>query len=475
MIYSLSSFISPGTEAGFLNQLLGIVLFLFLALSVYTIITKYLKDIYDNSFILVSSLVIVVFLVFSFYFLSALSYKLYFLGLVLSLVCALGLYHPAIAIGNTVSFLILRPWELISDEDSLMILPRGVFLLFIMSFIIHCIRTKKIRINTNKYQLLFVGLGLWVFLSTLVSGHIAEAQSEFFEAYLKSLVLGLLIFQGVNTDEDYEYMLQSILVAVFGVSLFALINTFFIIDGDRLEGRGAIQNANDLAAILIFAVPMSLKSILRKQVKPLEWFFSGFMLIALALGVWKAQSRAAYLALMAMFGSHLVYRFRANRKVLMSLSAVAIVGVAIVSQLSLGRDTSDLDESKMNRLGYWKAGISMALRNPALGVGFTQFPNNYQKYGAADFTEHGKRTAHSSWVLLVAEAGFPALILVGLLFFYALKKAWFNMKVAPELLLALVGYGVCMTFLSHIYAIYPYVLFALVLSYPDQSDRYNKV
>ena len=112
----------------------------------------------------------------------------------------------------------------------------------------------------------------------------------------------------------------------------------------------------------------------------------------------------------------------------------------------------------------------MAIRSPLLGVGYTMFPSKYGEYGAASFTESGKRTAHNSWILLVSEAGFPALTLLLVLFAQSAIRAWKLFPRAPELLLVVVGYGVCMTFLSHTYVLYPYILFGLIFTYPYKEE-----
>ena len=457
-----------------LDHVLSAILFTLLIFTALGLIKYYLPEVMDKSFLLVASFAGLIFISSSIFFITSLSAPQFFLSLVLSLNLALCIFHPSLALANMVGFLILRPWELIENE-ALGVLPRALLLLFLSSLLIDMYRKRLLRVNLDRQQLGLLALGVWVFLSTLISGNVAEAQGVFFDGYFKSLVVAFMIFQAVRNHNDYKMVTGSVVIAVMGLSVYALFNTYFIAGTDRLEGRGAIQNANDLAAVLIFVVPLSLKSILKKEFKPWTWLSSAVVIFALAFGVWKAESRAAYLAVLLMGFTYVIYYFRHRKKLLVQFAAIALAGLAVVSQLNLGRNSSDLDESRMNRLGYWQAGISMALRNPILGVGFGQFPRNYQYYGAAEFTEHGERTAHSSWILLLSEAGFPALLLILFLFYKSFLKSWRIFKEAPELLLMLVGYGVCMSFLSHIYTLYPYILLALVLSFPQEVSHENPV
>lgn len=448
-----------------LAQLLSVILFVFLILTVVSFVRYYIPEQIDSSFKVLATLALAVAISYFSYFTYILPITDLFLNLALSLALGLCLMHPSIALANLAGYLLLRPWELL-EKPELEVLPRTFLLLFLISLVFNFFQTGRIRVNTSRPQLLIIVLGAWVFLSTLISGDIVDSQAVFFDKFLKSIMIAVFMFQTIKKEEDYRLFSNTVVVAALGLSIFALINTYFIVQADRLEGRGTIQNANDLAALLIFVLPLSLRPILKKQLNVTAILVSTLVMAILALGVWKAQSRASYLSIMLMTMTFFVYHFRKHKMLLVQLGIAAVVGFAFISQSSLGRDDSDISESKMNRLGYWQAGVSMALRNPLLGVGFNQFPKNYTFYGAAAFTETGHRTAHSSWILLLSEAGFPALALLLVLFYQAFVRAWILFKSAPELLLMLVGYGVCMTFLSHTYSLYPYILLALVFTYP---------
>jgi len=451
-----------------LSQLLSVFPFLFLILTVVSLARSYVPAKLDGGFKLLGVLAAAISLSYFCFFAATLPITDLFLYLTISLSLGICILHPSLALANLVGYLILRPWELL-EKPELAVLPRTFLLLFLISIVFNYFTNGKIRINTSRQQMLIIALGAWVFLSTVFSGNVVDAQAYFFDNYLKSIMVAVFIFQTIQTEDDYNLFTNTVVLAVLGVSIFALINTYFIANVDRLEGRGAVQNANDLAALLIFVLPLSLRSVFRKEILLPAWAVSAIIISILALGVWKAQSRASYLSIMLMGMTFFAYYFRHRKVMLLQLCLAAVVGFIVISQSSLGRRTSDLEESKLNRLGYWQAGISMALRHPLLGVGFNQYPKNFRHYGAADFTEEGERTAHSSWILILAEAGVPALALMFILLYQAAIKAWTLFHSAPELLLMLVGYGVCMTFLSHTYSLYPYILLALIFTYPTQQ------
>ena len=80
----------------------------------------------------------------------------------------------------------------------------------------------------------------------------------------------------------------------------------------------------------------------------------------------------------------------------------------------MGTITSPTDGSAQGRIQAWSGGIGMAVNNPVFGVGAGQFGPRWGK------------TAHSSYVLLFAELGFPGLVVIIMLVFGNLHA---NMKV----------------------------------------------
>ena len=108
----------------------------------------------------------------------------------------------------------------------------------------------------------------------------------------------------------------------------------------------------------------------------------------------------------------------------------------------------------------------MAIRNPVFGVGFWGFNQNFAAYAIDGDTgsEGTHMTAHSSWVQIMAETGFMGLFLFLGLWLYALKRAHSIRRSEPEYFMSLVGYGVTISFLSHAYLLFPYILCALAIT-----------
>ena len=137
------------------------------------------------------------------------------------------------------------------------------------------------------------------------------------------------------------------------------------------------------------------------------------------------------------------------------------------------RAAGDLEGSEKSRLTFWKSAANMAVHNPVLGVGFNQFPNNFMSYAVGTIYERGPRTAHSSWFLALGESGLPGFFMFCAFFISVARIAWRNRIKRPAQLYALAGYGVAMSFLSHTYSLYYYLLMALILASVGVKERAN--
>ena len=108
----------------------------------------------------------------------------------------------------------------------------------------------------------------------------------------------------------------------------------------------------------------------------------------------------------------------------------------------------------------------MAVRNPLFGVGYGGYMEKLSEYANGNVgTEGSKKTIHSTWLLALAETGFVGFFFFMGTWFITLKAAWRMKDEHPEYLLALVSYGTAVTFLSHTYMLYPYILIGLTIAH----------
>jgi len=155
----------------------------------------------------------------------------------------------------------------------------------------------------------------------------------------------------------------------------------------RIRGAGFLSDPNDLAQILLIALPLAF--IAWRRGREVANFF--VVLVPAALLLWTTyltHSRGGLIALAAV-------ALMAARKKLGTSASTALAAVFIFGMVALdftgGRGISAADGS--DRLEAWANGLEMFKSAPLFGIGFNGFTDLYEI------------TAHNSFVLCLAELG----------------------------------------------------------------------
>jgi len=377
----------------------------------------------------------------------------------------LSLLHPVVALSFLIANLFMRPWEMMEYNSLMTIMPRLLASITLFSWLIYSLRNNKHRLVWNLQCILFFALLVWLALSGALSGDIGEGLQFFFSSFFPIVVVCILVLNAVSDAFDLRTLRGALILSVTAVIATALTTNFAQHGGgifdNRLSGPGLWGNPNDLAALIAFVLPFSLIPVFLRSTATktrLACLMSSSILLA---GLWLTQSRGAVLALVICGVAYLFVTSKSKSRVWVSLLFIFCLPILLFS--GINRETSDLAGSEASRWNYVIAGLGMVKSYPIFGVGLNKYPEQYELYTPA-FDEWGERTAHSSWVLVMAEAGFIGLFLFVGLFFTTLRSAWSIRKISPEFFLSMISYGVMMTFLSHTYLFLPYLLFALVVS-----------
>ncbi|NND28008.1 MAG: O-antigen ligase family protein [Myxococcales bacterium] len=202
----------------------------------------------------------------------------------------------------------------------------------------------------------------------------------------------------------------------------------------------------------------------------------GALLAILVAGVFVTVSRGGALGLMAALAFTFYDRGSWSLRLLLAPALAAVVVgmllIAGVNDRSSGAfKPGQLDESAQGRLDMWASGLRMTVNNPVFGVGFGQFPENFESYARTPVV-WGPRDAHNSFIKAAAETGLlgfiPFMMLVGLTFrtAYHLRKdevpedSPVERAVRRSLFPSMVGFCVAAFFLSQCWSWFLFILFA---------------
>lgn len=412
----------------------------------------------------------------SFSVISLLSFALYvyswgwdrvLLAVGFALATALSIFRPSFSICFFLAILLLRPWEVMETNTLMLAMPKAWAALSIVSWIASQLFRGKISIYWSALCSVFLVFCVWVLLSVFKAPDVSVSLTDYKDTFFKSAAVFFLTLNLIEDELDLIAFRVTLVIGIIGLGFIGVYRTFFdpalqstlLQNGpNRLQSYGLLGDPNYLSAILLIALPFVVRLLFAKSAHWLYRVVGALSLVVVALVIYLSKSRGALLSILVLGAFYLIMQIRA--KILALVLGAGLVSALVPLTAFLGRGSEDLASSSQSRLNYWIAAWKMALRNPFFGVGFNRYKFAYESYAPVESVEWGERTAHSSWFLVLAETGFPGLCLYLAVFGIVIYQAWRLRVACPELIYAVVGYAVAISFLSHSFLIYPYILFA---------------
>jgi len=129
------------------------------------------------------------------------------------------------------------------------------------------------------------------------------------------------------------------------------------------------------------------------------------------------------------------YILRSKRKVV-SLVAIALVVGLIAPVLpdtfwnrmstieDASEDLDNADGSIQGRIHFWHVAVIMANDHPFAGVGHNAYNRFYDQYDFSHGAFKTARSVHSTWFGVLAELGYPGLVLFVSIFAYSFWQCW---------------------------------------------------
>ncbi|MEN6474577.1 MAG: O-antigen ligase family protein [Syntrophaceae bacterium] len=347
----------------------------------------------------------------------------------------------------------------------------------IIAFIAYLFAAKKsshgfMEINTNRFFVLFAVMQVISSAFVWLTGAV-----ETLNLWIRIGIVYFLITQLVTDEKKVRMVALMMVLGLAYLSYFSISN--YVVDyipGLRAGAFGWYENPNDLAIILVTAIPLALL-----LANTSTSFLGRLLYMALAamftFNVLFTGSRNGLLGLMAVgvigiMSSYKIPKLLRSCLIIGLLGAVLTVGVSNVLTRSDLQGHVSGDESSESRIEQWKAGARMLVHNPLFGIGREQFPDRASDYGGI----HGMYP-HNTLVQVFSETGLPGGIFFVMFAVYPLYEArrYFQRprKKTPVLsavgayrfiIAALVGFWAC-AFFSNRYQYYIlYVLVALVVA-----------
>lgn len=378
----------------------------------------------------------------------------------------------------------LRPWESFVILQNLHLTAVFTALSIISIFITPNLkRGLFLKIPSNKWIFLFVvTCTISIPFSVWIGGSFDEMKG-----FLPVLLMYLILINAIDRQEKLKILLWTFILIIMlhaGHALREYFSGRLPIETARISGFGGsiFENANNLAAIFVLFLPVSvlLFNITHSKLGKLIAILA---FVTLASGILASQSRGGMLGL----GVTLILLFLFTKRKISVLFILLIFGIFVATyfpEKTFNRledlQNYEEDTSAMGRIYAWRGGIKMMLDNPILGVGFGQFMTAFgTKYRPKDiptklYGENFWLKPHNSFIQIGGELGFTGLLLFLLILFSIYKNLRRLMKLENSteenrflrnygalVIVSFIGFLFCNIFSHLAYSTPMYTLFAL--------------
>jgi O-antigen ligase len=306
--------------------------------------------------------------------------------------------------------------------------------IFIPAFLwlLDIIVKKDFKIKRTAIDLPVLFLLVWGLLSTIFSVDIKYS----FKEYRGDMLVGfLLLYSSINNIErkDIDKILNALIIGATVVSIYGVFEYLGITGHMKAAGRAdsVAPDYNYFSTYLILVLPILFYRFYMSSAK-MRVIYS-FITIIAAIALMLTFTRAAWIAA---FVEIIFFGILINRKVLIILFAVAIIGYIgfqlrkeypSVTMETLKAQIDHPSYTYTDRMELWRFGIMHLKDRPVFGFG----------YGRANFAkvypEFLKRSillfhTHNTFVNIGLELGIPGLIALLWLFWAILKSLWKDWK-----------------------------------------------
>lgn len=287
---------------------------------------------------------------------------------------------------------------------------------------------------------------------------------------IKYLAIFFLVANVLDRPGRARTLVHALAIATLAPALGAISSWSrgeHLVEGDRAGWIGIFANPNDLAYYLTVGVAMTLAAREQSRRAGLRLFYLGALGV-LGAALFLTQSRGGLIAAGTVVGLWLL-RGMKRPAAAAGLLAVVVLAVHFAPEKTWQRAETigayQEDASAQGRLDAWRTGFRVVEDRPLGGVGAGAFMLAWPEYAPGDAGP--ARTAHNTFIQLVAETGIPSL----LLFFGAIVAALLGLeRVAKRTDLAvsaratqigLAGFLVASTTGGHAYSWPVYVLLGM--------------
>lgn len=285
-----------------------------------------------------------------------------------------------------------------------------------------------VRDSTNIWMTLFLAV---IIVASALAIYPSISWNHWF-AFVGWYVLYFVIINIVTTKERFFIVLVIFLLANFKLSFFGartwVSRGFGFTKWGIMGPPGDFQNSSDFSTEMLMFAPIAFELALfvKPYVRRVTYWFLMLGAVTGVMSVLGASSRGSQVAL-AFQGAWIAIQRKLRLKVLIVLVALGAAGYALLPAAEKARlMASGTDQTSIQRLDYWRAGLRMIENHPVFGVGFFNFPPVYAVQDPHKLFGGKAQLPHNIFIQVGTDAG-----LVGLSIFLIL--IYRNLKISKDI------------------------------------------
>jgi len=259
--------------------------------------------------------------------------------------------------------------------------------------------------------LLFLGQSL---LATALGVDPAYSFGQW-QDFAKMIVVSILLANIIQTTADLRLVLIVIALSLGFEAAKQGWAQLVLNPGGRNDNGVPFLGDNNLVAVgMAMLVPII--GVLATTATGWQKRAFQFLNIGVVYRAISTYSRGGFLSIGAVSA---MWFWRSPHK-LKTLAAVLIAAALILPVLphqfwdrmtSITAPAGERDDSAASRLHFWKVAVAMANDRPLIGVGHSGYPRAYNRYDWTGGQFMTNRAVHSAWFGVLAELGYPGLLL----------------------------------------------------------------
>jgi O-antigen ligase len=220
-----------------------------------------------------------------------------------------------------------------------------------------------------KFAFVTTAFAGWALVSALWAEDSLRAGSTAFRLVL-SAVLVFIVFSAIREARHVHWLVAAFIVGAFAGQLIGFLGLYAADPGEEGRLAGGFDDPNELAAVLVAALPIAGFAFAAYRKTSFRWLLAGATAL-FGFALLRTDSQAGILALGVALVLSLVFAGRARRLVVAAVVSLALVVTPYYTFVTppVLVETISSSENVGARESVWTAAVAMAKDHPIVGVG----------------------------------------------------------------------------------------------------------